>query len=232
MRFSAGLVVVGLAIAAAGCRNLDSYGTWQEAFKSRMVKYSTAGDDGKVDEASLKAQEEVKKKEEEGLRKFHGLNFGIGPTMKLGGKREILKASLVDNGSGTSIVRVSEDREQDVGVLLESHCFFMPFQNPDTADPEDVPSKRFLWGTGPFVALDVGDDDVLNGLGGGWMIGVRTGDTSSINVGWGVLLDRNVQVFGRGVHEDRPLPSGETQIRFRTISDWKQIVTFSFTWNF
>jgi hypothetical protein len=39
--------------------------------------------------------------------------------------------------------------------------------------------------------------------------------TKSWNLGLGVLLESNVQRLGDGIHENQPLPDGETQVRYR-----------------
>ena len=54
--------------------------------------------------------------------------------------------------------------------------------------------------------------------------------TSSVNIGVGVSFDPSVQVLGHGLEEGKPLPSGETEVRFKKEGQfgWALMASFTF----
>jgi opacity protein-like surface antigen len=165
-----------------------------------------------------------------------GIKFGagIGFTYDLG-THDRIKAATVANG----IVRVTEEDNVRARLLLESHYFFLPNATFFGLKPND-------WGVGPFIALQGGPEDIVQGVGGGLMIGlkrVRTDpdsrggvpdgksadvDGSSFNLGFGVFYDLGVQTLGDGIAANQPLPPGETEIRFAKRSQSGFIILSSF----
>jgi hypothetical protein len=172
----------------------------------------------------------------DGDRSLGGIKFGagIGFTYDLG-THDRIKAATVANG----IVRVTEEDNVRARLLLESHYFFLPKATFFGLRPND-------WGIGPFIALQGGPEDIVQGVGGGLMIGlkrVRTDpdsrggepdgksadvDGSSFNLGFGVFYDLGVQTLGDGIVANQPLPPGETEIRFAKRSQSGFIILSSF----
>ena len=141
-------------------------------------------------------------------RTFAGLKFGVGIalTMGIGEKPCVESASIVEG-----IVRVDEERDATATIMLESHYLF----KIGTTHGRDV-------GIGPFVAIQPGgSDEIIEAFGLGVMIGFRrerTG-TSSWNLGVAYMVDPSVKVLGDGFEQNQPPPAGETEVRFKEVSD-------------
>lgn len=97
--------------------------------------------------------------------------------------------------------------------------------------------KRFIgleqgqYAIGPFIAVQPGTDEIIEALGGGFMVGLRRQKgLGSFNLGFGVVVDPSVKVLGSGIEEDKPLPTGETQIRFREKTQAGFLILASFSW--
>ncbi len=163
------------------------------------------------------------KEEGDGTMKFYGLNFGIAPTVLFGGPEEVRSATIVDQG-GTPVVHVTESRDATTAVLLETHYFF---QLPDS----DIFGLT-KWGFGPFLGVQVSEDDVLQGIGFGAMVGFRYNEESSrsFNIGLGMFLDEDVQTLASGFSDGAAPPGGETQVRYDKEDAWRGALMFSFAW--
>ena len=158
--------------------------------------------------------------------RFAGLDFGIGLsfTRDIGIRDRVATASLVDG-----LVRIDDENNDRARVMLESHYFFTPGVGTAVAYGEKVKLAR--WGIGPFVALQPGTDEVIEAIGMGVMVGFRRGDSDqSFNLGVGYVVDPNTRVLGDGIVKDKPLPGGETEIRFKDVaqSGWLILTSFSF----
>jgi len=167
-----------------------------------------------------------------------GIKFGAGIafTYDLGKRDRVRSASLV-NG----IVRVDEVDNVRARLVLESHYFFLPRSTFLGIKPDD-------WGIGPFIALQGGSSNIIEGIGAGLMLGLKrvrsnpdsaagekasadtTADGSSFNLGIGVFYDLGVQTLGEGIRANQPLPEGETEIRFskRSQSGFAILSSFAF----
>lgn len=162
------------------------------------------------------------------------LGLGIGTTFNTGGQNRVVSATTVNN-----IVRVTQTANASVGLVGESHYFFVPhvpFLSVPAGD----------WGHGPFVAIDAsaGNGDINTGFSLGWMIGFRqptwTYDpvtrqwvgaytNNSWNFGVGVRVDPKAQVLGDGIVANMPLPAGETSIRLKTEARYGLMLLSSFS---
>lgn len=156
---------------------------------------------------------------------FAGANFGVGISLThdIGEESRVSEACVDDNG----IVRAQKENNDIARVMLESHYFF-----------ENNEGRRFLWflapekwGHGPFLALQPGTDDIIEALGFGWMLGFRKDQQSSEswNLGLGLVIDPSVKVLADGMKENKPLPEGESQIRYKETSQTGLLVLFSFS---
>ncbi|PTQ63627.1 hypothetical protein C8J45_105203 [Sphingomonas sp. PP-CE-3G-477] len=143
---------------------------------------------------------------DEDLGKFAGLKFGVGISFTLdsGDNDRVTEASLV-NG----VVRVDDEDNGRARIMLESHYFFTP-------DWQWTGLQKGVWGVGPFVSLQPGTDNIIEAIGMGLMFGFRrSSGKESFNLGFGMIADPNTRVLGDGVFADRPLPNGETEVRFK-----------------
>ena len=68
-------------------------------------------------------------------------------------------------------------------------------------------------------------------IGFGWMFGFRKDEqeSKSWNLGLGLVIDPSVKVLGDGMKENKPLPEGESQVRFKEKSQCGLLVLFSFS---
>jgi hypothetical protein len=176
---------------------------------------------------------------------FQGFGFGvaIGALIDTGKRDRIESANLDPNG----IVRVERDSNTRANFLLESHYFFTPDYNfPVGFDiPYIGPYLKWVeagnWGHGPFVAVQPGSEDLIEGVGIGWMVGFKraplfggnlpTGLGDSFNLGVGVLVDPSEKVLGDGITENSALPTGETVIRFKETSQLGALILFSYSFH-
>lgn len=137
--------------------------------------------------------------ESKGQQNFLGQNFGYGFGVAL------YKDTLIDDAEVIGgIVRVKSKKKQEAKVLLEFHTFI---------NESDDKSR----GNGIFAALVANENDILGGIGVGWLWGFRDkskNDGSGLSVGVGVLLENNVKRLADGFKENQALPVGETDVRF------------------
>jgi hypothetical protein len=204
-------------------------------------------------EQAARQAAETGTKMEEATKDFLGLKWGLGIGVigGVGGSTAVEKASLV----GTEkVVRVDEEGDMRPQMFLEMHVFLgggrgkvkgwreyeqkkaqykmaqangEQGQTPPKAQEYSAP----LRGVGPFIALQGGDKDVINALAVGVMWGFRRDPekSNSVNVGIGISFDPSVQVLGDGVKEGKPLPAGESAVRFKKEGQFGWAVMASFT---
>ena len=177
--------------------------------------------------------------------RFRGFGFGIalGAVIDVGGRDRIESAKLDPNG----IVRVEQDSNTRANFMLESHYFFTPdWKFPFGWFPWSIWVQDKLgwveakqWGWGPFITVQPGSNNIIESVGIGYMIGFKrtailkgteplpVGD--SFNIGVGALLDIKQKVLGDGIHSNQPLPTGETELRFKETSQIGAVVIFSYS---
>lgn len=183
------------------------------------------------------AEDDVKKAEDKykGTEEHFGVQWGFGPAIVGDGTREIESATITDGR-----VNVTESRQYQPKILLETHKFLAAFYDCES-DPAKrkqkvkdghSPSDDMLVGFGPFVALALGGDDVIDGIGFGLMVGGKVGQGTSFNVGVGPYLASKIQVLADGFVDGEAAPAGATEVEFTKRSDWKSLVMFSFSWSF
>ncbi len=185
--------------------------------KTETVTSKTNADGSKTTETttSTKLSQQDLRDNTTGKQKFGGLEFGIGISFSenIGDTHRIKEAELV-NG----IVRIKERSNASARILLESHYLFTPQLSGNGIfginNPED--DKRL--GFGPFIAFQPGTNNVIDAIGIGFMVGLRRSANSSesFNIGLGVISDLSVKTLGAGIEADKPLPVGETAIRYLT----------------
>jgi hypothetical protein len=162
---------------------------------------------------------------------FKGAGFGAG----LGIVVDVEKGRVSDAEVVNGVVRVKKDDDLGPRVVLNLHYFFSGACDPDPStgkarvdkwcrkaivngDEVAIPMR----GWGPFVAVQPGTGEAIQAVGGGLLWGWRRhpDKPDSFNVGFGALVDQNVKVLGDGIKENKPLPNGETEIRFKETSRW------------
>lgn len=172
---------------------------------------------GSIDAADLTA-DQIRANKAFTLEKFKGINFGLGVGVVGIPSNRLANNPQVVNG----VVRVDDQSNLSASILLESHYFFAEADTP-----------RF--GHGPFVAIRSGgsDNQIIDAIGLGYMLGFRYSDTSnsSWNIGAGISVNPSAQVLGDGITKNAPLPAGETEVRTQQMSLLGFMVLASFSWN-
>jgi hypothetical protein len=157
-----------------------------------------------------------KQKVDDSTNRFKGFGPGIGTGISFyaGDNKPIRSAAVVD---GT--VRVTEETGVSASFMFETHFFF-------------TSARDSTWGYGPFVGVLSSSDDVIDAFSLGAMVGKRrsTKDSASFNVGLGFVVNPKSQVLGDGLEANKELPTGETEVRFKTKSVWgfQLMTTFQF----
>lgn len=173
-------------------------------------------------EPNTSEAEAAEKKEEQNRRDFAGLNMGVGLslTLDVGEHDRVTEAEVVDG-----IVRVSNEDNARARIMLESHFFFQP-SRPFL----HTSVQEFDWGVGPFVAIQPGEKDLVDAIALGVMVGFRRPNTSnSWNIGLGYVVDPNTKTLGDGLAANKPLPPGETQIRYKEQDQGGVVILTSFS---
>ena len=184
--------------------------------------------------ADLTAEQSQRAKlfaEEHANDQIKGIKFGIGMAGTWGAER--VDEAVVVDGS----VRINKGQRGTPAFWLETHLLLPVAKRRGTVKHRfldetietEVDNKAAL-GVGPFLGIRSSTESALDAMAGGVMFGFRRpGATSnSLNVGVGVALDPNFQVLGDGLEANQKLPGNETAIRYRTKSQARFIVMFSF----
>jgi hypothetical protein len=141
-----------------------------------------------------------------------GFGIGLSYTFDTGNNDRVKSAEVVDG-----LVRVNDEENGIPRLVLEGHYFF--------GDDDD-------FAHGPFVAVQPGDDEIINSAAIGWMIGLRKKGTktNSWNLGIGIAADPNVQILGDGIDANKALPGNEDSIRYKEKTQYGVMILFSTTW--
>jgi len=150
------------------------------------------------------AMQEAENQEEElkGKKAFLGKNFGVGFGVSFYDNEIVDDADIV-----SGVVVAKSKKKEEARVLLEFHTLLACNDKGRSAD----------FGCGPFVALAAKDDDVLGGVGLGWLWSWRdktSKDGSGFSVGIGAIVDNDVKDLAKGFKVGSAPPVGETSIRY------------------
>jgi hypothetical protein len=127
-----------------------------------------------------------------------------GPNFNVGSNR-VASANVV-NG----IVRVSNDQNISISVL-SGITHFWPTNNPDV--------NWGIFGAGGFNQSTGGAGTFgAFALGGALDFEKAKINSYPMDVYFGVTFTPNTQVLGDGIQANRPLPSGETEVRYKTTT--------------
>jgi len=175
-----------------------------------------------VDKARVKLQDATAKESKElgnALADFKK-GAGLGITVTPGASDQVDEAFVVDG----KIVATKKNTNA-ARMMFEFHQLFTT--NVFTSGGREDARKQLaacqidplfcpMFGVGPFVALQMSDDNSVASVGVGIMIGVRNDPRkdTSFNFGIGVQWDSKVKKLADGFEIGKPLPTGETDIRF------------------
>lgn len=242
---SAGIFVLGLSLSHNAALSQTAQPVQTEPSNPQVILSDDAQQaivDQLKDGTPIEAENEEGEKEEyqlierEKLTAWQGWGFGVGVslTQDFGGEDRIESVSLDENG----IVRVDKETNSLARIGLETHyfgdCRFV------LGDWLEGWLGEGDCGIGPFLAVQPGEDDIIDAIGFGAMIGFRKAplnvlenDTfnNSFNIGIGAIVDPETTVLGTDVRENEALPDGETTVRTREEYQWGLLVLFSFAFN-
>jgi hypothetical protein len=135
------------------------------------------------------------------LDKYFGA--GVMANIDFGNRRRITTARVV-NG----IVRVDEENRAQLGFMLEAHKFISDAPNSGDA------KKPYVHG--PFIGLVMTNGSGIDTGVLGYMVGFRQPNTTNtFNLGVGLTISPRAQTLGDGLTADKPLPTGETEVRYK-----------------
>lgn len=192
-------------------------------------------DDGNLEQqtttapAAGKAEEAEREEIQETVnREFLGIEFGLGLGMAI----DISEGDRVEEASVVAgVVRVNKTGNAQPRILLETHYFWQLAFEERTRQigSQAIRIREADIGIGPFVAVQGSDEQVLESFALGVMIGFKRSESSSLNLGFGLVLDPDVKTLGDGIVENQPLPAGETEVRFKQESRWGIVALASFS---
>lgn len=170
------------------CLALDGDKTPQEMFAFKSTP------------VAADAQEQVD--DLKGKKSFLGQNFGVGFGVSFYDDEIVDDADIV-NG----VVVAKSERREEARVLLEFHTLIACNNGRKSVD----------FGCGPFAAIAAKDDDILGGVGLGWLWSWRnkgSTDGTGFSVGIGAIVDNDVRDLADGFEVGLAPPEGETSVRF------------------
>jgi hypothetical protein len=150
--------------------------------------------------------------ERESLADFKGFNLGAALALAVYLDEPVEEAAMAGG-----VVRVTRQRDAVTRLMLESHYFFVP--------------KEGRIGLGPFVGVLSSGEKIVDALGFGFMLGLRSGvrESRSFNVGLGLMVEPDLKHLGSGLVDGAELPDGETEIRYQEASAEALLLLVSFT---
>jgi hypothetical protein len=150
--------------------------------------------------------------EDRAAAEFMDLGWGLGFGFSFGQDDFIEEAAVVDN-----VIRVTKDRTDRSRAMLEFHRYFGCNEKQTLTDR----------GCGPFLAVAADGNDVLAGVGIGFIYGRKLKnptDSEGFSVGIGLVFDNDVKTLADGFAEGLPLPAGETGIRYEEKARWSTLL--------
>lgn len=145
-------------------------------------------------------------------------NWGVGLSVstKLGRRGQAVEEAQLVNG----IVRVVSERDVVPRLMLERHWYFTyDFNNPHFRQ-------------GIFVGASLlGDKKLMDSVSLGWLVAFKPnkGDSAIHNLGFGIAVEPYSRALGDGIEPNKPLPAGETAIRYKEKNRMAAVVFYTFT---
>jgi hypothetical protein len=150
---------------------------------------------------------------------FMGMNFGLGVGVSYSQHKIVSQAEVAQNGT----IRAVKDETQEPRVILETHYYGWCSSRK---------CKTGEFGIGPFFGIVAKSDNLISAFGAGLMVGWKDAakaDSQGFSVGLGAILDSDVTSLAKGFEEGKPLPPGETTIKYETKSQWSALIFFTRT---
>lgn len=141
---------------------------------------------------------------------FLGISFGVGVGVSLAADDIVSEAAI---GPNNTVVAVKRARQLP-RVILETHYY-------GWCSSRACKAGRFGWG--PYFAVIAKSDELISAFSAGLMFGWRnpaSPESSGFSIGVGPILDDAVSSLASGFKPGRPLPAGETAIRYEEKARW------------
>lgn len=170
-------------------------------------------------EAAVRAETAALGNDVKGQNDFLGLRLGVGVGISHSWDDVIPEAVLGPGG----VVVATKDNTTLPRVILESHYYGW------SRGKTDGPRLR---GIGPYFGIVAKSEKLISAFSLGLMVGWKDktpGDPQGFSIGIGAVLDDDVKSLAKGFEEGKPLPAGETEIRFVEKSRWSGILFFTRT---
>lgn len=176
-------------------------------------------------EEAKKTAEEAKKTAEKALeigqraeKDFAGLHFGVGVGFTRTFGRDRIDTAINDNG----IVRIDGEKNAIPRVMLETHFFMTPKQWGEFFHRWNYSKdEEGHFGIGPFIGIQPGNDQIIQAIAAGVMVGFKDPMWKDANHSWnfgiGISLEPNSKTLGDGLQPNQPVPSG-VAVRTQTRS--------------
>lgn len=229
----------GTTASGANTDTSSQHSTTSNSSDDDRSRLLTTTQISKLTEAQAKIALSKQQEEEGQTRKDALADFkkgaGLAISIVLGEEQNVI-LEAVEIADKITVTRRAKDQPR---AALEAHQLFTA--NPFTAagqtkireqiqDCAESAIKCPLIGIGPFAAIQTGNDDSISSAGLGVMVGVRSDPrkTSSFNLGVGVAFDTGLRELAPGFVEGKPLPDGESAVRFTERSARRLMLTLSF----
>jgi len=145
---------------------------------------------------------------------FLGISFGVGVGVSVAADDIVSEAAL---GPGNTVVAVKRARQLP-RVILETHYY-------GWCASRACKEGRFGWG--PYLAVVAKSDKLISAFSAGLMFGWRnpaSPESAGFSIGIGPILDDGVSSLASGFKPGRPLPPGETAIRYEEKARWSLLL--------
>jgi hypothetical protein len=169
--------------------------------------------------ASMEAKTAAAETTSGGQAEFMGIRFGVGVGVSYSQDDVVPEAEL---GAGNVIV-ATKTETQLPRVIFESHYYGWC---------KSANCHNGVFGVGPYFGIVAKTDKLISAFSTGAMFGwkdKKDGDPQGFSVGIGALLDGGVKSLADGFEAGKPLPAGETKIRFEEKARWSAILFFTRT---
>ncbi len=145
---------------------------------------------------------------------FRGMKLGLGFAVSIS-TDEAIEEAVISNG----VIVAQKNKKLQPRLVLEFH------QLRWCGGQGLNPTK----GCGFFAAVSATDEEIVKGIGAGWMWGWRAPNekANDFSIGLGVMVDSDVKDLADGFNEGQALPGDETEIRYETESRVSGIIMFT-----
>lgn len=199
---------------------LERYRACLAMARSRSAAPRAAGDEkGRdlrglvLDEATVAAEERRADAALAGARAdtaFLGISFGVGVGVSIAADDVVSEAEVGADGT----IRATKRAKELPRVILESHYYGWC---------RSASCRAGTFGWGPYFGIVAKSDKLISAFSLGLMLGWKEAgvpESQGFSIGVGAILDDGVTSLARGFKAGKPLPPGETSVRYEEKARW------------